>query len=581
MMKYILVFLMLSIAWSGQAQMFEKIQDSLQRNIKNATSVAEKMEAYYNLGRTFNTPNPTLRTEAVEQLIFLGEGTRDKNMISRAYRYAANAYAAGNSSKESLKKAFDYAEKAYKLATEISEATKDKFSAIATFSRMHRLNGKSTEAIRYSNEAIAVAEESKDDSLRITGRVSLSLAQLEAKQKIESFKSLLVAQTLSEKLKEGKQKNDLLLSVYGAISGFFKDIGKLERAIDYQYKILDVHKTNKAELQKVVTLESIGYLMLAAKKKEAAKKTFEEMITLTKEKDLSTYSFRGTLGLVSCFLESDKPDEGLEYAQKHPEIVHAYAQYNMATEWDFALGYLYTAAGRYDSAKYYYEKSYYPLVAKTALSDLPSYHNHYGWFFFKTKNYLKAIELFKKSIAINDSLQKSTDNIETYKQLDSCYQELGDGKNSLIFANKYLETKQKLQELNSEKDVLNLEIDAENKRKEWVEKTEAEETQKRHNWQYMGILVVILMLFTMLASFGVFKVSTKLIRILGFVAFILLFEFIILIADTWIHHATHGEPWKVLGIKVVLIAILLPLHHFLEHKVVAYISQRQHAKKPL
>ena len=63
-------------------------------------------------------------------------------------------------------------------------------------------------------------------------------------------------------------------------------------------------------------------------------------------------------------------------------------------------------------------------------------------------------------------------------------------------------------------------------------------------------------------------------------AFILLFEFIILLADTWIHNFTHGEPWKVLAIKVALIAILLPLHHFLEERVIHYIVHRKHKNNP-
>jgi uncharacterized membrane protein len=87
--------------------------------------------------------------------------------------------------------------------------------------------------------------------------------------------------------------------------------------------------------------------------------------------------------------------------------------------------------------------------------------------------------------------------------------------------------------------------------------------------------MAIISLFILLATFGVFNVPLKWVRALGFIAFIFLFEFIILLADTWIHHATHGEPWRVLAIKVVLIALLLPLHHFLEHKAIAYIANRR------
>jgi Na+-transporting NADH:ubiquinone oxidoreductase subunit NqrB len=94
----------------------------------------------------------------------------------------------------------------------------------------------------------------------------------------------------------------------------------------------------------------------------------------------------------------------------------------------------------------------------------------------------------------------------------------------------------------------------------------------------MGIVMAIISLFTLLATFGVFNVPLKWVRALGFIAFIFLFEFIILIADTWIHNATHGEPWKVLGIKVILIAMLLPLHHCLEHKAIHFITHRRNKK---
>lgn len=42
-----------------------------------------------------------------------------------------------------------------------------------------------------------------------------------------------------------------------------------------------------------------------------------------------------------------------------------------------------------------------------------------------------------------------------------------------------------------------------------------------------------------------------------------------------IHDLTHGEPWKVLAIKIGLIAILSPLHHKLEEKVIHYLTTKE------
>jgi hypothetical protein len=70
---------------------------------------------------------------------------------------------------------------------------------------------------------------------------------------------------------------------------------------------------------------------------------------------------------------------------------------------------------------------------------------------------------------------------------------------------------------------------------------------------------------------GSFRVPEWSIRALGFFSFIFLFEFIVLIADHKIIALTEGEPWKILLIKIVLIAILLPLHEYLEKKLISYL----------
>jgi uncharacterized membrane protein len=91
----------------------------------------------------------------------------------------------------------------------------------------------------------------------------------------------------------------------------------------------------------------------------------------------------------------------------------------------------------------------------------------------------------------------------------------------------------------------------------------------------MGITTAIAAIFILLVMLGVFSVSQSTIKILGFFAFIFLFEFIILLADNQIHNWTHGEPWKILAIKIGLIPILLPLHHFLEEKVIHYLTSKK------
>ncbi len=90
---------------------------------------------------------------------------------------------------------------------------------------------------------------------------------------------------------------------------------------------------------------------------------------------------------------------------------------------------------------------------------------------------------------------------------------------------------------------------SEAKRREREEQKAEEQMHARHNIQYMGITAAIASVFIVLVMLGIFRVSTGMIKALGFFAFIFLFEFMILLADNQIHHWTHGGAWKVMLIK--------------------------------
>lgn len=69
-----------------------------------------------------------------------------------------------------------------------------------------------------------------------------------------------------------------------------------------------------------------------------------------------------------------------------------------------------------------------------------------------------------------------------------------------------------------------------------------------------------------------FRVSATTIKMVGFFSFLMFFEFIFLIFKKNIYGFTNGEPWKDLLFMILLAAILLPLHHWVEHKVIHYLT---------
>ena len=186
--------------------------------------------------------------------------------------------------------------------------------------------------------------------------------------------------------------------------------------------------------------------------------------------------------------------------------------------------------------------------------------------------------LLAKSFA--DSSGNLTDLRDVSLLLDSVYNRLGDYKNAEASLLQYNVYKDSLETLSKQKDLLNIEIENTNKRTEQQKIRDEETLRLRNNLQYIGITAAIATLFIVLVVLGVFKMSPAVIKAIGFFAFIFLFEFIILLLDEQIHDITHGEPWKVLGIKIFIIALLLPLHHWLEEKVLHYLTSKAHRLKP-
>jgi hypothetical protein len=160
------------------------------------------------------------------------------------------------------------------------------------------------------------------------------------------------------------------------------------------------------------------------------------------------------------------------------------------------------------------------------------------------------------------------------QQLDSEFNTLHDYKNGEHYLSLYNLYRDSLESLAKQKDLLNIEIGNANKRLIQEKEAELAATRIRNNLEYLGITAAIVTVFIILVLFGVFKISPAVIRALGFFAFIFLFEFIVLLLDEQIHEFTHGEPWKILGVKIVIISLLLPLHHWMEEKMHHYLTHK-------
>ncbi len=78
----------------------------------------------------------------------------------------------------------------------------------------------------------------------------------------------------------------------------------------------------------------------------------------------------------------------------------------------------------------------------------------------------------------------------------------------------------------------------------------------------LGIIVLLTLYLALSRSF---ITNTKLIKFFGVIALLIVFEFLNLLLHPFLERVTHHSPVLMLVALVFIAALLVPLHHKLEH----------------
>jgi tetratricopeptide (TPR) repeat protein len=380
-------------------------------------------------------------------------------------------------------------------------------------------------------------------------------------EKLLEYKSYMVQLSLAEKIGDGQ----IAIGTYWDMFWFYSTLKHYSKAKEYALKILEKGKKENWP----PWIEGGNHLLTHhytnVGEFETAKYYYEETNKLRKQNNTPVGEDDDLLDIYTMAKDYEKM---LRMLQKD-EIKKNYQKGNLNSAlYDYygEIANCYTKLGMADSALLSLQKM------KEAIR--PNEANNWRYFAF-LGNYYKLINKADSAAvyyAKADSGIGYTNtidaHIERYANLDTLFTRNGNYEKAYYYKTLWMQYKDSAAALSEEGDLVVMEIESENQRME-------AERRASHNIQYMGITAGLAAVFILLVLLGVFSSSTAVIRGLGFFAFIFFFEFLILLFDTAIHALTHGEPWKILSIKIVLIAMLLPFHHYAEHKVVDHLLHRK------
>lgn len=482
--------------------------------------------------------------------------------------YALSEYLENNDLGKNIKKAERYGNQALDLSRQLNNA-KLEWRALKNIVLVYLADYQFNKALSAAYKALALAGTENDPELRTESFLLVGKSLEGQNQKIEAFRNYLNAVAIAE----SSHNSYLLKRCYSQISNFYNLSRIYDKASYYKLK-------ESAILEAEVPVDSLA-LMWAYHDLQVIdvnsnnNRLHEENMHLVLDfairhqyKRLMSYQ----LSLYrSHLIEANKID--VLYKLYTVELKNELSNLQFSDP----VMYLRLKAlfseylNRPDSAIVYFKKAELLIDSDPNKIMKSNFYHRYGQFQVRRGNIRDAIVLFQKSYESAASASYFDYMLDASGQLKQLYAEVGDHKNAYRFSELHYHLVDSLNTMTKSDQMLMLEIDHETKSREQQALLEHQETLRRHNIQYTAITIIIFAVFVLLIMLGSFRVPSWVIKMLGFFSFILLFEFIIMIADHKIYEITANEPWKILAIKIGLIAFLLPFHHWIEKKVIHYL----------
>ena len=548
------------------AQSQRAVEEKLYRRYNEARSDSEQIIGIGQLADYFYANKNFQKADSlIEKQIMLAEATLRPNLVLLAYFGNAGFRSTGTTTRNRSANTKDYIQRALEYAR-VNDHTDYVAMAYANLAALNVTDGQVEEGFKNANLAFTTALNSKNDSAKTLCAIQLGNIYLRRSDVVMAFQTYTNAKNIAIQRKD----QSLLSPVLNAFANLYKKLEKDEVAKKYVLESMAINKKNKnvnAQVNDAIFLAKLS-------KYRAGKEYLQQALQLADSVyDVPQIIDAEKLLFIHMLLE-ESPSYMLAYLDEQAELKNVFI--NTGPNYlDWMLAEIYLYGHQPDSAYHYFKNAEESFNTGYDLTTQKNFFGEYAECLNTLKNYPPAITYFEKSFELARSASDLS-SLEYYSgQLRGLYEQQGDYKQAYEYGLQYDHFKDSVDLLGREKDLALLEIKNLEEEQQRKADQEARTMQRRHNLQYMFITIVIAMAFVAMIMIGMFRVSAFVIRLMGFLSLIFFFEFIILLLDTRIHQLTHGEPWKVWLIKIAIISILLPIHHYLERRLIHYLMSRR------
>ncbi len=561
------VFFLYNLNASAQVDRFDQGEmDSLKKVFTNETVSLKKVKAIYPMLRYYRVRNDFATADS---LLKIGVGIADKSGEKLAIVYAHMNYFTNYGTPEKIRiEMRANLEKAIQLAQEGGFKNEEIICLANLGYHYANFHYSLEKALEYFTKA-DLNDESVTDSVRSIYYYNKGVYYMATKDVVNGYKTAITGLKYAKKAKS----EDLLRKSYRVLAIIYSRLNDHENANKWYEK--EKESWEKSGDKRGIV--NIKYLIARSNKEWGNNEKAVGMYkTVLKESEAINDPFNMSMAASNlCFLYLDmgKVDEARAINNRYKTFERGLKTGDKLSYY-FDWGNFYYSFNK-DSSRYFYDKAIEIADSAGTPSTNLTLFNYAGGLYRKTGDAKKGIVLLEKALALNKEIGVLDRYTDIYSELDSAYQLLGDYKNAYAARSQYKFYQDSIDKLSDKNALMRAEIATEEENQKKQQEAEQKSIAKKHNIQYtaIGIGGLILMVSMLMLSF--FHTPKWVIRVLTFVSFIFLFEFLILILDTKIHHWAHGAPLPILLIKITIACLIVPLHHWIEHKVLHFL----HTKK--
>jgi len=366
----------------------------------------------------------------------------------------------------------------------------------------------------------------------------------------------------------------------GVLSNTFLKIGNYPRALELNIEKLKIEEQRNNPRNLASVLMNIGVVYALEEEYEKALAYYQRSDSVIQLYNLEDIRYNIALNTGDAWDRLNRNDSAFLYFSRSLEIANAMGDGDYIGTSMTGLGHSYRKMGRYPESLTQYRMAIHFLAEAQDDEVLCEAALGLAKLFELTRLYDSAGHYASLSLAIARKDGFLSKELEAAEFLTDHYKKTRDIDSAFTYVS-YVRGLN--DSVNSKSRIRESQIISSNEQFRQLEREEEMRMARKKRAQQLQLLLIAIFipgffLVTLLLSH--INVPVRLVRLLGVLSLLFLFEYLTLLLHPTVAALTHHNPILEILIFVCLAAILIPAHHKLEHWMIHKLTRNRHSFRP-